>query len=353
MLNRILYCIFIILISITVYFIIREIKIIKQINIHKNIPDVNWPFLNFVDENNKKVNILCIRGPLQKQDDIDLFIKYRNDGIKFIGCSSYLSYPLKCNNPSQIKGICSKESTFEGKRIDTIVDGWLHCFKNDNLILNEKKILISESDFMDSITYLRKYDINKKKKKYDFICYCPSDPKSCDFGWHHHNKNWPLAKKTIEYLCNEMKMEGVLIGRENCPIDINDKKKLKREKWLQYNKFLDTIADSKFTIISSYEDASPRTIGESLLVDTPILVNEEIVGGWKYVNEETGIFYNENNIKQKVNEIISNINNNKFSPRDNYIKNYGLYNSGKKLRDFIVSIDSSLSNHKYIRFAVS
>ena len=106
-------------------------------------------------------------------------------------------------------------------------------------------------------------------------------------------------------------------------------------------------------IISSQEDASPRTIGESLLVDTPILVNENILGGWKYVTEETGTFYNENNIEEKVNEIMINIEKKRYSQRYHYLQNYGMYNSGKKLRDFIVNIDPSLSHHQYIRFAVS
>lgn len=353
MLEKILYILFIIIISITIYLIIREVRLIQNIKDYKNIPDVNWPFLNFVDENNKKVNILCIRGPLQDQKEVNLFKKYKEQGFKFIGCSSYLSYPLKCNNPTQLNGVCANTPTFEGKRIDTVVDGWLHCFKDDSIILNNNKALISESDFMDSIRYLKNFDVNKKKHRYDFICYCPSDPKFCDKGWHYHNKNWPLSKKTIEYLCNKLDMKGLLIGRENCPIDIKKKENLEKRDWLQYNKFIDSMADSHFMIISSAEDASPRTIGESLLVNTPILVNEDILGGWKYVNERTGVFYNENNIEEKVNELITNIQQNKYSPRDYYLQNYGIQNAGKRLRDFIVNIEPRLSHHKYIRFSVS
>ncbi len=36
---------------------------------------------------------------------------------------------------------------------------------------------------------------------------------------------------------------------------------------------------------------SPRVITEALLTDLPILVNENILGGWKYVNEKTGVFF--------------------------------------------------------------
>ena len=353
MLEKVLMLIFILIIIITIYLIVKEIKYINNIKNYQNIPDLNWPFLNFLDENNKKVNILCIRGPLKDKKESDLFKKYKENGFKFIGCSSYLSYPLKCNNPTQFKGVCSETPNFEGKRIDTVVDGWLHCFKDDSIILNDNKALISESDFMDSIRYLRDYDINKKRMLYDFMCYCPSDPRSCDSGWHYYNKNWPLAKKTIEYLCNKLNMKGILVGRDKCQINIENKENLTRVNWLQYNNFLDTIANSRFMVITSSEDASPRTLAESLLVNTPVLVNENILGGWKYINNQTGVFYTENNIDIKINELLENIKQNNYNPREYYLNNYGLYNSGKKLRDFIVNIDPSLSHHKYIKFAVS
>ena len=343
----------IIIIITTLVILIYEIKDIKDIKILSNIPDVNWPFLNFIDENNKKVNALCLRGPLQKEGDFKRFKEYKEKGFTMLGCSSYLSFPLKCNNPSQAKGVCMGTPGFKGHRIDTIVDGWLHCFRDDNLILNKNKLLISESDFMDNIRYLENFNINKKKYRYDFICYCPSDPDNCEGGWHYYNKNWPLAKKTIEYLCNKLNMQGILIGRSNCSIDIEKKDNLKRTDWLQYNNFLDSIADSKFMIISSQEDASPRTLGEALLVNTPILVNEDILGGWKYVNGNTGLFYNENNMESKINELLNNIKQNKYFPRDYYLQNYGLTNSGKQLRDFLVNINPGLSKHKYIRFAIS
>tara|TARA_Y100000996_G_scaffold411400_1_gene395488 strand:+ start:844 stop:1908 length:1065 start_codon:yes stop_codon:yes gene_type:complete len=346
----------IILIFIVFTIIIYEVYILHRSKERGGIiPDVNWPFLNFFDEKDRKVNILCIRGPLQTDNDIKMFRKYKQAGFKFIGCSSYLSFPFKCNNPSQIGkgGVCYQEPLYEGKRIDMVVDGWLHCFRPDRAskILNDNKLLLSESDFMDSIEILRHFNTQRKKYRYDFICYCPLDPNGCDKGWHFYNKNWPLAKKTIEILCNSFNMKGILIGREKCPLNIKNKDNLIMKDWLEYNHFLKTIADSKFMLISSLEDASPRTIGESLLLNTPILVNQDIIGGWKYVNSQTGLFFNKNNIEEKIHELLENLNN--YSPRNYYLNNHGIYHSGKLLRDFLVKIKPDLSKHKYIRFAVS
>ncbi len=38
-------------------------------------------------------------------------------------------------------------------------------------------------------------------------------------------------------------------------------------------------------------DASPRVLAEAMSLDVPILVNKYIVGGWKYVNRDTGAFF--------------------------------------------------------------
>ena len=279
-----------------------------------DIQDVNWPFINLLDENKDKVDAFCLRGPLVKEEDIKIFETMKEEGKTIIGCSSYLSFPLKCNNPSQSseKGVCYERPNIKGLPIESLVDGWLHCFRDPSKIQNKNLLLLSESDFMDSISRLRQFNIQNKENIYDFLCYCPNDPNGCIGGWHFYNKNWPLAKKTIEVACNELSLKGILIGRDDCDININDNSYLERENWLQYHKFLKAISNSKFMIISSSEDASPRTIAESLLLNTPILVNEDILGGWKYVNHNTGLFYNQYNINEKIQEILENIKNNQY-----------------------------------------
>ena len=308
------------------------------------IEDLKWPFLNIIDEMNHKVDIVCLRGPLEKQEDKNLFEKFISEGKLIIGCSSYLSFPNKCNNP-----ICDYNNFFyKDKRIDSIVDGLLHPFRDEKNLKSTNNILISESDFSDNILKLKNFDVKDKKIKYDFICYCPSDERSCNEGWNYYNKNWNLAKKTIEEACNTLNLKGILIGRENCPIDV-EKDKLERHERLSYYDFIDKISQSKFMIVSSYEDASPRIISESLLVNTPVLVYKDIIGGWKYVNGKSGLFYDESDINLKINKILKD----NFKPREYYLNHFGVEKSGKKLRDFIVDIDPSFSRYKSLRFAVS
>ena len=40
-------------------------------------------------------------------------------------------------------------------------------------------------------------------------------------------------------------------------------------------------------------DASPRALTEAIALDVPVLVNRQILGGWKYVEPETGRFFDD------------------------------------------------------------
>ena len=65
----------------------------------------------------------------------------------------------------------------------------------------------------------------------------------------------------------------------------------------------------------------------------PCLVNQNIIGGWKYINDKTGVFFNdENDFIEKFDEIREGIKNNKYEPRKYFVENYGIINAGKKLK---------------------
>jgi hypothetical protein len=51
------------------------------------------------------------------------------------------------------------------------------------------------------------------------------------------------------------------------------------------------LALCRALIAPNVHDASPRVLAEAMCVNTSILVNKYIVGGWKYVQPETGEFF--------------------------------------------------------------
>jgi hypothetical protein len=348
--NIYLYIIVFILICLIICFLIiyyynNYILILDQ----HNLPDVKWPFINLKDENDKNINMLCIRGPLTSSEDINFFESCLKQNIKFIGCSSYVTFPGICDN---IYGNCHQESDmiYNGKHYydKSYVKGWLHCFKEpEKYIKNDiPKLLLSESDFSDNLNL--KY--NNEEKIYDFIIYCPSDD-DCDSGWNYHNKNWELTKETIKELCNTFNQKGLLIGRDKCSIDINDKDNLENIGFLDFHKFIEKVKQSKYMVIPSYEDASPRTLTESLILDVPVLVYKNILGGWKYINQKTGSFYDENNMNTNISAFLKKLET--FKPREYFFENHGVDKSGKQLKEFLQSINPELSNCNIVKFPIS
>ena len=62
------------------------------------------------------------------------------------------------------------------------------------------------------------------------------------------------------------------------------------------------------------------------------LINKNILGGWKYINEKTGQFFtDENDVGKNIEIMMNKLKNNEYEPRKFFIDNYGAIKSGKKL----------------------
>ena len=315
------------------------------------VPDVEWPFLNLKDENGRNINMLVIRGYLEyNRKNTKQFLEYLNRGIKFIGCSSHQSFPRVCNNPY---GGCHKAENIKvfGKDVEDFVLGWCHCFREPEKYIKPgiPKILISESDFNAEDAF---YDPSIQKK-YDYIAIQPIDNAQCKIGWHGHYKNWPLAEKCIQVLSDELGLIGLIVGRGKCPINVKNKDRVISTPILKKSEFHRKVMESRFMLLPNTEEASPRVLTESLVLNTPVMVNNEILGGWKYINDKTGLFFTENTIKESAIRILNNIKRNTYSPREDYLSKYGLKKTGKELRDFLKSLNPDLSDCEYVRFDTS
>ncbi|KKM29050.1 hypothetical protein LCGC14_1566350 [marine sediment metagenome] len=72
----------------------------------------------------------------------------------------------------------------------------------------------------------------------------------------------------------------------------------------------------KFVLLPSNADASPRLLVETLIRDRPLVVNSAIYGGWKYINNCNGAFFDAPTIEECFNE--------------KYRKDYGYYKNSLK-----------------------
>ena len=75
------------------------------------------------------------------------------------------------------------------------------------------------------------------------------------------------------------------------------------------------------------------------------------MGGWKYVNNKTGVFFNnEKDFEKSLRVLLKNMNS--YKPREWFSAKYGPENSGKRLKKFLKSIYPELIESKYVKFAI-
>jgi hypothetical protein len=293
------------------------------------VPTVSFPFKNLFDQNGKKLNIILISAPFRNEEHEKLYLKYKNlPNIDFMGISSYSEFPSKLSNPYENRYHEQKNHDYQA-----MVKTWLHCFRNPDQYLRPDipKLFLSESDLKD-------YNIHKPdpsiKKEYDFIYVCLKDNDKCTPGWQSHNRNWDLAKKCLEIMCEKYGLKGCLVGRQNCKFTSKCNGIVKVLPFLKYHEFQKELQKAKFLFVPNVSDASPRVIVEAMCYNLCLLVNYNIVGGWKYVNQETGEFFNnEHDISSAIDKLLKNMD--KYTPRNHFINNYGKEKSGVLLAKFI------------------
>lgn len=206
-----------------------------------------------------------------------------------------------------------------------------------------KVIEMSQSDFMlPEIDYLDEVMEGKHQKKYDFV-YSMS-PGSDDLStgcdtWGAFAKNWSFATQALEVMCGDLNMTGVLLGTIDaqghaCSIPESCHGKVVQTKFLSQQEAFDYMRQSKFLFLPQVHDASPRIATQAMTLNVPLFMNDNIVGGWKYINQATGEFFHDlSDFKMNLNKLMGSLGS--YEPRNFVRKEYGSERSGKKLREFV------------------
>jgi hypothetical protein len=133
-----------------------------------------------------------------------------------------------------------------------------------------------------------------REKRYDLLYYAGHkiEDKPATVEWSRVVKQHDLALGLIrELLATEPEVRICLVHDS---FGIDDPR-VERHDFLKYREFLDKVEESRIMLVASVLDASPRVITEALCLDTYVMVNERIFGGWKYVTPDTGAFFDKTN----------------------------------------------------------
>jgi len=242
-----------------------------------------------------------------------------------------------------------------------------HPFRDDSIFPdNINKYLFSESDFCDKlITPVKNIDYRWANDNYDFVYFTLNSREGTRSKGIYM---LPLLNEVagylglrglvIDYAVRETaKHKGTIYHKASKMIksQINSFSNLRVIKNNYSTKDVCAIMlDSKFVFLPSDADASPRLLVEALVRNRPLVVNSKIYGGWKYINDNNGSFFDGLSIEEFVDnkyredykknlicaiKKVLAIDNSKISKE--FYSKYGFVNSSKRLATIINKISGT------------
>merc|ERR1719319_517534 len=108
--------------------------------------------------------------------------------------------------------------------------------------------------------------------------------------------------------------------------------------FLGSTKYFSYVKRSRFQFLPNVHDASPRVASQALSLDTPLLMNAHIRGGWQYLNKKTGEFFHDlTDFRDALDRILENSNRPlHYEPKRWFSGHYGPERSGRRLLRWIL-----------------
>lgn len=332
-------------------------------------PDLKRPFVHVYDDKGRRTRVILVEFMMNAEDKA--FFDKNRHRYTFVGITSYMEFPNTMVNPHDVYRD-TKHAVWKYNYRE-MLHGWLYCFRDPargGIPPRKPQLELSESDFVD-------YDDGAggkgarefgdpdqaKQKKYDFIYLSPKSFKDnnekCNDDWTSFNKNWGLAKQCLTVMCKEYDLKGLLIGRENCslPNECHDVE-MDTTQLIGWHDLQERYKQCRFIFVPGVHDASPRVITEAMAAGLPVLLNRDILGGWKYVVPgETGeLFSGVEDLRPALERLLGGCRSAEgkpgpeskggerktcgsttplYRPRQHVLERYGAVRSGVKLLRFV------------------
>ena len=288
-----------------------------------------WELGYIVDGELRDVGFAVIRGRITGPDDLQTLDALARDH-QMIGMTCQGVFPMIGGLPGNLP---DDRGPLDGLHEPCLgsIEGWAHCFRNpdDFLPSSLPRILFSNSDNINPDWI---WDIAHNRgpveKRWDFIYSCMPEPSN------FRRKNWELAKVCAVRFAEELGLRGLLVGVDGVA-GAPDHPLIELAPKLPWRKFIGCLARSRVAFFPNTWDPCPRVMAEAMCLDVPLLVNREILGGWKYVCAATGSFFSDD---EEAIRSIGDLMSTSLAPRDWFGENYGPQNAGRRLAKFLREI---------------
>ena len=228
----------------------------------------------------------------------------------------YLSIKKKLKKNS-VCIVCDYRFKIKKLKFPSSVKAICHPFKDTDIFQDGiKKYLLSESDFCSNLlTPVDKTDLSgipQIKDKYDFVYFTLLSRQGITCKGLHL---LPL----IDMVSSKLGLKGLVINYSTYTTkNHNDKLhnsllKSIKSSWKKFDSLkcmsakltskevCAVMKSVKFVLFPNTADASPRLIAESLVRNKPVVVNSSIYGGWKYITDNNGRFFEAPTLKSCFN----------------------------------------------------
>lgn len=290
--------------------------------------EIPWPIRWIVDQRNRDTGFIFLRGPLGPA--VPLWEELRADH-RFLGLTSMGPYPLYHEGYGPVPPSALPSDGWNRPFVQSC-EAWCHCYRKPEVFLPPDRHweLLSGSDFCD---YERVWSIGTESgtlpaKRWDLVYSCLGN------RFNEMQKNWDFAKSCLRRLCADGRLRVLLIGRIDSP-DVPQLPGVDAYDFLPWRQFVQALSRARVAFFPNMLDASPRVMTEAMSLDLPVLVNERILGGWKYVNEHTGTFFtNEEDVLEKALTVLSG----HYQPREWFTSHFGMRRTQERLAQLLRTV---------------
>lgn len=251
-----------------------------------------WNLLELHDERGTKLdNFIGVRADFWQDLDAAGFERalHQNADLRIVLVSSYQEFPGLVHNPFEGTRRRSVEKAFVRRYQDRIVL-WCHCFRDADSVWRTPvpKLLLSESDLLP---YEQPRGTKNTELQYDFVASVGKGP------WNAYIRNLDVVCRIFRVAAEKLQLRCVLVGDSErnhlfpAPL-LHSTGRVTLLPFLPRREFLALLQRTRFLLCASGPDASPRILVEAGRTGLALLVNSDIIGGWKYVQRGlTGTFF--------------------------------------------------------------
>jgi glycosyltransferase involved in cell wall biosynthesis len=246
-------------------------------------------------------------------------------GYRFGGMPGYMSFP--------------RSEGWDARDYGALCEAWCHCFREPDQFLpnGAPRALISYSDFTDP-RHVDPHGLPARGDSDDYFLYVGAAE-----GWKQDAKNWRFAAQAIPKICDHLGLRAVVVGMPRT--DAAGSPNVRFVDWLPWRRFLARLSGARFLFVPNECDPSPRVLAEALCLDVPLVVNRAILGGWKYVNAFTGVFFDgHDDVVEAARSCLAH----QRRPRRWYRANFGPHLAGARLLRLLRPLDTRIVERSHL-----